>query len=438
MSDPTRDPIHQLENFSEGLTVNPLSPSEVRRRGDRLRRRNAVTGAVAAAAVVAVMATPFVLLNHGDAKTDPGPTTNGPTPTEATTLPSSSPSATPGDDPTGPRVAEIPDDFPLIAGWPDPSQSEYGDKALKGPSRDLAALEITACGSQVPDPGNLDRLDATWTNAEDYRARELLTFSTAQEAVTYVAHLRALWQECQSEETGDGGQVHELRTTQVGGESVALLTGYTYQGGPTVGLSIDHVVRLGRAVLIDATSNEGTLEAADDQIAGMTQDSADVVAAMCLYTEAGCGGDPSDGSADQVLSLDGYGDLRLGMTATEVEGTGLASLHPFTDPAMNCQTMSIDGWGDTVHPNFSGNVHGLVSKKYGLAIIIAQPGMHTPEGIGVGSTVEEVRAAYGELSGSDAYNTTPVNGASYFFLTDGRVVNAFQVELADEDCIGVD
>ncbi|HEY3014738.1 MAG TPA: hypothetical protein VGJ41_06480 [Nocardioides sp.] len=429
MSDPTRDAIRQLENFTEGLTVNPLAPSEVRRQGDRLRRRNTVVGAVAAAAVVAVVAAPFVLLDR-DGGDDSLPLNN----------PSGTPSQSVSESPSDSPVTEIPDDFPLAAGWPDPSQSEYGDKALEGPSRTLPALDITACGHHLPDLGNLDRLDATWKNVEDYRSRELLTFGTAQEAVTYVAHLRAIWMDCPSEDVGDGQTaVHELRPTQVGGESVALVTSYEMGGAPAIGLSVDHVIRLGRSVLVDTTSTEGTKDGLDQQLAEMTDETAPVVAAMCLFTKAGCGTDsaaPSDdaSAAGSVLGPDGYGDLRLGMTAAEVEDTGLATLQPFADPGANCRTMSIHGWGDTVHPNFSGTVHGLVSRNQGLAIIIAQPDMHTTEGIGVGSTVQEIRDAYGELTGSDAYSTQPVDGIRYFFLTDGSNVTAFQLELADQDC----
>jgi len=435
MSDPTRDPIHQLENFTEGLTVNPLSPSEVRRRGDRLRRRNSALVAVAAVAVVAVVATPLALWADGDNRVEQGPATNSP---------SVSDSATPTDGATqAPQVHDIPDDFPLAAGWPDTSTSEYGDKALKGPSRALPALDITACGHHVPDLGNLDRLDATWKNVEDYRSRELLTFPTAQEAVTYVAHLRAIWMDCPSEDAGGQTTVHELRSTEVGGESVALVTSYEMNGAPALGLSVDHVIRLGRGVLIDSGANEGTTDLLEHQLAVMTDESAPAVAAMCVFTEAGCASGspaPTDGApaSSKVLGPDGYGDLRLGMTAAEVEATGLARLQPYADPGPNCQTMSIDGWGDSVHPNYSGRTHGFVSRNVGLAVIIAQPDMHTPEGIGVGSTVAELRAAYGELIGSDAYSTQPVNGIGYFFLTDGERVTAFQIELADQDCIAVD
>jgi len=185
-------------------------------------------------------------------------------------------------------LGDIPADFPLAAGWPDPSTSEYGDEALEGPNRTLPPLDLSACGHKVPDPGDTDRLNATWTNVEDYRGRELLTFSTAQEAVTYVAHLRAVWADCPVEESGDGGIRRQLRATSVGGESVALISTYEYAGKPALGLGINHVIRLGRAVLVDTASNEGTESAIDDQLARMTAASAPVVDAMCVFTEAGC------------------------------------------------------------------------------------------------------------------------------------------------------
>lgn len=46
-----------------------------------------------------------------------------------------------------------------------------------------------------------------------------------------------------------------------------------------------------------------------------------------------------------------------------------------------------------------------------------------------------MRAAYGELTGQDAYNTVAVDGRSWFFLTDGSKVTAFQLEHADQDCV---
>ncbi|HET6151849.1 MAG TPA: hypothetical protein VFE15_02780 [Marmoricola sp.] len=85
MSDPTRD----LENFGTGgIVTTPLPPSEVRRLGDRRRTRRRTTTAVASFAVLAAVAVPFALTNHGGAD---GSRQVGP----ATTSPSTSPTPTP-------------------------------------------------------------------------------------------------------------------------------------------------------------------------------------------------------------------------------------------------------------------------------------------------------------------------------------------------------
>ena len=62
------DPIRDLENFSTGGTpMTPLPASEVRRRGDRLRRRNTTLLSVAGAvAVAAIVATPLALSGGKD------------------------------------------------------------------------------------------------------------------------------------------------------------------------------------------------------------------------------------------------------------------------------------------------------------------------------------------------------------------------------------
>jgi hypothetical protein len=68
MSEPTRDPIHDLEAFGTGGHVmTPLAPNEVRRLGDR-RRTHRRTAAVLAASVVAAaaVAVPVALTRGGD------------------------------------------------------------------------------------------------------------------------------------------------------------------------------------------------------------------------------------------------------------------------------------------------------------------------------------------------------------------------------------
>ena len=76
-------------------------------------------------------------------------------------------------------LVDIPDDFPLAAGWPDDSAAEPGPRyGLRGPDRSLDSLAWTLCEESFTATGVRDRLRADWHNVEDYRGRELLTFPT--------------------------------------------------------------------------------------------------------------------------------------------------------------------------------------------------------------------------------------------------------------------
>ncbi|WP_067435397.1 hypothetical protein [Nocardioides jensenii] len=346
--------------------------------------------------------------------------------------------AAPGSVPT-----TIPGGFPLGAGWPDDSEAEPGkDMGLQGPNRTLDPLEFTACGEPWQEPSHADRLRADWNNVEDYRYRQLTTYADADAAVAAVASLVAQQQACPVEPQRDDGYVNhrEVRKVPAGGEAWAILERDTMNGSPSPFGASALVLRVGSSVLIVQHGGHGGYPDGNGQgqIDAMTTQAAEAIGAMCRFTVAGCGGDSTSGTEPASatnLGPDGWGELKIGMTAAEMEATGLVTIAEADDPAAACRAFTIKGWADTVHPNVSGQVHGFVSTVHGLAIIFAQPGMKTPEGIGVGSTVDDVRAAYGELTGQDAYNTVAVDGRSWFFLTDGSKVTAFQLEHADQDCV---
>lgn len=78
MSDPLD---RRLRDFAMDLpTTTPVSPADVRRRGDRLRRRRTTMAAAGAALAVALVATPVAVLagDDGSRKADPAPAVTTP------------------------------------------------------------------------------------------------------------------------------------------------------------------------------------------------------------------------------------------------------------------------------------------------------------------------------------------------------------------------
>ncbi len=139
------DPIRDLENFSTGGTpMTPLPAAEVRRRGDRLRRRNTTLLSVAGAvAVAAIVAAPLALAGGNDKA---GPDTGFAT---------RSPSATSSTEDGGAWLASIPADFPLEEGYP--ADNEDGtpvtvaqvDAPSSSPCATSTSASATTC-STVP------------------------------------------------------------------------------------------------------------------------------------------------------------------------------------------------------------------------------------------------------------------------------------------------
>ena len=85
-----------------------------------------------------------------------------------------------------------------------------------------------------------------------------------------------------------------------------------------------------------------------------------------------------------------------------------------------------------------GNTPVDVSPTAGVARIDARPGVTTPEGLGPGSTDEQVLAAYPKATVSGPTITAPVpgnNGAVYVFNTDAtHEIVSLRLELARHNC----
>lgn len=132
----------------------------------------------------------------------------------------------------------------------------------------------------------------------------------------------------------------------------------------------------------------------------------------------------------------GVGALRLGMTRVEVAATGLATTLPGSRH---------DGWrrGCFVleyRPALLGrtpgnSLNGALSADQGLEVLYATYAMVTPQGVRLGSTIDEVRTAYGRpgLEPGDQLVVHASKPAIYRIFLD-EVVTSMQLESRRPEC----
>jgi len=186
------DPLETFESLRMFTpSTRPLPAAEVRRQGDRLRRRNTAGLVLGSAAVVAAVAVGGTWLGSSRPDVVP-PVSPGPSPTVSD---DASPTPTQSDPPAAPEETRIPAAFPLNDGWPEP-----GDGGITEPSPDYMSWfgeRETSCGDRLPmPPGSAGRLTSIWTDPAESRSRELLTFETDAEAQQFSADVKALYAAC--------------------------------------------------------------------------------------------------------------------------------------------------------------------------------------------------------------------------------------------------
>ena len=89
----------------------------------------------------------------------------------------------------------------------------------------------------------------------DAYVRELALFPTDQEAVTYVAQLRALYEGCP---TDDQNGSPPTFTTEVGSGAIGDESAVITRASDGIGRVVINVVRVGNAVVVDLASDEGS------------------------------------------------------------------------------------------------------------------------------------------------------------------------------------
>lgn len=179
---------------------------------------------------------------------------------------------------------------------------------------------------------------------------------------------------------------------------------------------------------------------------------------MLVAALTSCGGhfsrshNPDDGpvspqaaalAQEYRLGPDGFGKIRLGMTAAEARATGQFVL---------LKGQGIGGCQVGTEVGMTSAKSGAIwiSDVYGVVKIATYAGVRTPEGIGLGSTTDEVEDTYpdthvelardmsnGRVQMDDHYRSSvPGNprAAYRFFVDKNDKVDSILLTLANQDC----
>ncbi|MFI9381382.1 hypothetical protein [Kutzneria sp. NPDC052558] len=158
-----------------------------------------------------------------------------------------------------------------------------------------------------------------------------------------------------------------------------------------------------------------------------------VAAALGVATFALVNAVPAAAVDSSVLGPDGYGPIKVGMSVAQAKATGKVG-----SPVGGTDLCRGYNWAYSAGPVL------IMSTRYGVySVPGTAPGAHTPEGVKVGSTEDEVRAAYPDaVSGphnSVIQYTVPTkeNPANQyvFGVRDGHVVGMAVQSVDAHDCL---
>ena len=388
-------PDQLFDTLTDDLAVRPLPAAEVRRRGDRRRRRQRAAAGIAGLAAVAAVIVGVGVAVDGRGADRMVPAAPTPTPSVALTT--------------------VPADFLLTRGMPSdpaPTQSLMTDTRRVGGD---APQQLDFC--DVPfwlASDAAQTLLAHWTDgAEAYEYRTLSTYPSTADAATAFDRILTVRGGCLTREISpivvpiaDPGTIGP---GTIGPDGVIAWVAPDGHPWPTAGgAGIAYVAaRVGNALLIDRAN---LMSATDPAVRQQTVDNllhrlAPVLASMCVFSTEPCGhastttSPTSTGTVPAVLGPVGYDRLTVGMTYAEAMATGEIAELPTRTNGVRIEL------GD--HPDAAL----CMSQKGGLMAIFLGAGMHTPEGIGLGSPVADLVAAYPDLK---PMSDGPVGGPGVF------------------------
>ncbi|NYD56118.1 hypothetical protein BKA08_000356 [Nocardioides marinisabuli] len=317
----------------QGLPVEPLPAAEVRRRGDRMRRRRTALVAVGSVAAVGVLvATPLALVAGGADSSRPlDPAGPGPASASSTT-------STADVD----WLTAVPEDLPLLDGLPEGAE-RYPDytQQIVGP-----------CGGPgFTADGALDTEDAIWTDGvEASEQRAVAVYADDAAATAAVDDLRAQLAACeQPAPRGDSIWAVE-QASDLGEQSYVFVNSWYADGEQTGDAHVHQLVRVGNAVLYDNANFGGAGDPAvvDLTVEQVREDSAYVVSSMCVFAADPCAEPPARPDPVEPASVgaeipDGFA-LDAGLVVDgDSEAVGPAADGDGVDLSAMCSTLR-DTW----------------------------------------------------------------------------------------------
>ena len=308
------DLFDPLRGAPDQLVRPPLPAAEVRRRGDRMRRRRTLAAATGATLAVALVVSGGLALGGGlTTGSAPAPVP----PAGQSPSGSAEPTPTPTPSPDGDWRTSIPAGFPLAEDLADlVSNSE---EQVAGPGRDVRVFDVPfrACDRSADLGAPADSLAVRHTAPEWFDGRVLQAYGDEAIARAVLEELLAVYANCPKEVfegPPDTVAVSTVRPVPLGEEGYLVTRTFSVDDLRVPGLELLYLVRVGNALLVTNLSNEGGATDANvaEQLGERDPVVADVAAAMCVFAETGCGGGDR-GDADPLtsaaLGLDELRDL---------------------------------------------------------------------------------------------------------------------------------
>lgn len=270
-----RDPMDELRNLSGDVSIRPLPPEVVRRRGDRMRRRRALAQAVAAAAAVAVVVSggAFASGRLTGAENPVGPVAPAPT--------SPKPSTTAEPAPEGGWLTTPPQGFPL-------------DALLPSTPRESGAAMLFACSEATVLPA-LDTAvhdEGLWVPGPRQQDRQLYLFPSGSEARAAYETVLEAWRDCAPSPLEAGAEFRFEVTAVRPHRFWVSREAYDARGepAPEAGPAAVYEVRLYGNALFGASIWEPSGESPLRTTAGRDFERAltQIEAASCVFLREGC------------------------------------------------------------------------------------------------------------------------------------------------------